>query len=659
MYPADGIDNLVKDVLRQSDHASGRIIENGTDTHNDAAADGSSKETSVESLFQDMKQMKMNMKDIIAENECLRQDNNFLKRRLDSVEYQTSLVNGARVTNGLELGVGLDIDAQIRARAFALQPSIPTLFTQDTSDESERIQHSARKPRLKSFVLARLKSMRKVTTSVLQKEETLPQDCERKHIENTETIHMYAISMLYFSIEKPTRWRKIWSWLMALASFIIVWVQVSVMLSIIIESSNPTCTKHEDCVSGQFCTGLDQAHYRQPRCGDCSYFDDWQEQCDSSMIFDNVNKQDLIEIFDSLWFQKDYTPSYDLHEGFQIPFNDEDFFMNCLGLEYCRDSIPAGLFDSSSSVCPYLDLLKGKLSSDQMIVFFFVILFFATSLAKDMQEAIVEDAILQHTIDSLKGRKYVPRSLLFIRISNRIRINMMPWITAAAGASILIYDALSAKNIVLNLLAVLFITEADNMLANLFLSPGRHSLSNELVQETKQDSNFTCPLWVPKSRAIIISSLMYSNVIFVDFFASTFAPQARCDGVNSSLLVTLCLFAPIADIVIQSIWKFARAKNSSQFLERSQDLMKKFTAFFICIFILSLNLKTINSKPRLKIPLPSVMITLVVGIIFHNTIIHYQIHKTRAAFAIFAAIAWFASFFWAFSVMIQANVKEI
>ena len=60
----------------------------------------------------------------------------------------------------------------------------------------------------------------------------------------------------------------------------------------------------------------------------------------------------------------------------------------------------------------------------------------------------------------------------------------------------------------LNLRAVLLITEADNMFASLFLSPHQQVLGNELAQEDRSEGSAKYSSWVGMVYPLLISSTM-------------------------------------------------------------------------------------------------------------------------------------------------------
>ena len=61
-----------------------------------------------------------------------------------------------------------------------------------------------------------------------------------------------------------------------------------------------------------------------------------------------------------------------------------------------------------------------------------------------------------------------------LRASLRIRANVLPPLTSAAAIAVLVSSSYTSADILLNLLAVSFICEADNVIATIFLRPEAH-----------------------------------------------------------------------------------------------------------------------------------------------------------------------------------------
>ena len=85
---------------------------------------------------------------------------------------------------------------------------------------------------------------------------------------------------------------------------------------------------------------------------------------------------------------------------------------------------------------------------------------------------------------------------------------IIPAIAGVTGYSIILSDNLSTNGIMLNLLAVLFITEADNLFASLFFSPYQQVLGDELAQEAKNEVYDKYSSWVVMVHPLMVSLTM-------------------------------------------------------------------------------------------------------------------------------------------------------
>ena len=85
---------------------------------------------------------------------------------------------------------------------------------------------------------------------------------------NTETVHMYSISVTRKCATFPTLTGRVWSWVMSSFSLLLVCSQMGVLLSLLTESDFSTCTSHTDCGSGLFCD-IANEYFIEPRCTDC------------------------------------------------------------------------------------------------------------------------------------------------------------------------------------------------------------------------------------------------------------------------------------------------------------------------------------------------------------------------------------------------------
>jgi len=191
-----------------------------------------------------------------------------------------------------------------------------------------------------------------------------------------------------------------------------------------------------------------------------------------------------------------------------IDENKKSIMNYCLAWKHCENTNIALIDGLSEYTCPHLFLKIQKLSWDVLYAFIFVSILFASILSQDIEEAAVEHMLLDFSIQSLPADKSMPLSAFVIRITNRIRMYIIPALAGAAGSSIILSGNPSTNGIMLNLLAVLFITEADNLFASLFLSPYQQVLGDDLAQDARNEGNDKYSSWVGTIYPLLISSTM-------------------------------------------------------------------------------------------------------------------------------------------------------
>jgi len=117
-----------------------------------------------------------------------------------------------------------------------------------------------------------------------------------------------------------------------------------------------------------------------------------QEDCNSSPIVANWEYEEIDE--NMIWFGKDFetyvNPTLNILPGKE----EQEFYLKCLVHEYCRDKEPAGTVGMALSTCPQFQIMKAKVSNDQLFLFFFVLLIFAFYLSQDVEESGIEDFLL-------------------------------------------------------------------------------------------------------------------------------------------------------------------------------------------------------------------------------------------------------------------------
>ena len=127
---------------------------------------------------------------------------------------------------------------------------------------------------------------------------------------------------------------------------------------------------------------------------------------------------------------------------------------NCLALKHCENTKIALLDGFSEHNCPHLFLKIQKLSRDVIFALIFVSILFASIISKYIEEAKVENMLPDFSIQFLHTDMSVPLSSFVIRVTNRIRMYIIPTLAGATGSSVILSYNPSTNSIMLNLLAV-------------------------------------------------------------------------------------------------------------------------------------------------------------------------------------------------------------
>ena len=357
---------------------------------------------------------------------------------------------------------------------------------------------------------------------------------------NTETIHMYAVSMAYLCATQPSPWKRTWSWMAAVIGFLTIFAQMTITLSLISEASSPTCAMHDECQRGMFCDGFNfYSTSRNPRCLDCVMIGDYGDECGNHPEDEHeITVGQWIQLAENMWFEKDFTPHVDTESTFlsvDVSGVDIDFFTKCATAQYCKDSEVAD--DIADDVCPHLGINMAQFSNAKKFVFVLICILFGSNMLIDIKESNIERKILHHVEDNLQDGQSMPSSVLLIQINLIFRRYMLPIVTFGAGISVSLTQQLSAQNIVLNLIAVLFINEADNLLGAILLSSQQHMIGDNLVlsanlQKPQDYGTYNAS----RSYAIFLSIAMSIVCLQVESIAKIFGGNVQCDSLKHALL---------------------------------------------------------------------------------------------------------------------------
>lgn len=436
------------------------------------------------------------------------------------------------------------------------------------------------------------------------------------YIYNTKTIHMYAVTITCFTAARSTKWGVAKSWFLTFVSLSVLLAQIFVVESLLYEAAHPTCATHNDCRAGEFCNYISEfSESRQPRCSTCSEImsDELKQKCLSDSIVQSWDFNGFGK--DVLWFHQDFSPSYDLtylNLGYNISEADQDFYLLCAAAKHCSSSSNlAGVEEIPASMCPYLELMMAQVSVNHIIVFAFVAALFGATLTEDMREATIENALLDYTLQNLPDSSSIPLSVFGIRLSNLIRKYYLPSMTAGATVSILLSGALSAKNILLNLLAVLFVTEADNHLATLFIPCSEHELSDRLIDMANK-SKLTYSGSESRLLGVILSGMILTVTVCFRSLIVYISPNEGCSSIDNVLQGIFLFFVPIVIFAAKAfIGGAVCLYGSNEKLANLLKLSRMWTAFIVSIFFCGLSILSLFPRVWEVVPVAPLIFNLI------------------------------------------------
>lgn len=112
-------------------------------------------------------------------------------------------------------------------------------------------------------------------------------------------------------------------------------------------------------------------------------------------------------------------------------------------------------------------------------------------MIQDIEEASTEENVMNyHLQDSVKGSAEV------VRLSLRIRRYMLPGFATAATIALIMNDDGTPKNLVLNFLAIGFISEADNIIAIIWLTTDQRTKIKNTINNIDNDTFNARPVFL-------------------------------------------------------------------------------------------------------------------------------------------------------------------
>jgi len=384
-------------------------------------------------------------------------------------------------------------------------------------------------------------------------------------INNTGTINMYAVAVNASGISNPKPKK---AWFISMTSLVVVCLQIMVLRWLIFESSYTTCAVHEECGIGEFCR---IGKYRRPRCDDCEFsLKFWDQDTKSSETASEefcknfMVEEDPFDNFDQTvqWFWKNEVNSIFLNE------TEATAEVACYAKNYCDETQVADYVDHPR-ICEHLTLRMNKMSIDQKILFAFVAILYTATICQDIEQGAIEEAVLVYSKQLVGEDQSLPYSYYLLFYTMRIKRYMLPWIISSATVSVTIIEELSAQNILLNLLAVSFITETDDILSSLFLSPTTRATADEIVASAKDSGNVAVSFFWTRMLGLSATIVMYGVTLGIEHLIVLFADDdGDCSNIHDALEIIFFDIAPVVAIMVQGIGFFVVDEISSSKSER-------------------------------------------------------------------------------------------
>ena len=356
-------------------------------------------------------------------------------------------------------------------------------------------------------------------------------------LHNTGSIHMYCIAT---AIAPGQRRIKVLG--AASLSIFLTASQLVLMRFVQTESSYPSCALHENCPTGNFCDAWDP-RWQAPRCADCyRVFEDVAGLGLNATACAAVDQSFAHLAEPSRW-----------HDGvFDYTFAD-----GCLAWNHCVES------DNWADECDHLKVKMDRLHWTTKLVLILVSFLMALPLAQDMDEAVVEEALLNHQLNGGGRSPPVLVAAALLHASLHIRLYVLPIVTSTTAVAVLVASSFSSADILLNLLAVSFVTEADNMVATVFLPPKADERADALIK------SITSPIVLPwlevRVRACVcITVIAYSSLnmqMLVEYTPTAESDdigRRTCNNISTVLAIVQYLVAGSFVYILQPVLSVLR-----------------------------------------------------------------------------------------------------
>jgi len=223
-----------------------------------------------------------------------------------------------------------------------------------------------------------------------------------------------------------------------------------------------------------------------------------------------------------------------------------------------------------------------------VVVLLFITLIFTVVIWADIEECIAEEALLDYKLKVARIQEGFSRPLSpvhTLRFALRMRKFVLPWAISIATALIIVTESITAKNILLNLIAVTFIAEADNVLVKFTLSADAEKRIKLVIKDAKQNArNYSGSRQFQWPGALVAAPtlMMVATILNVERISQFFSPLKGCGANFGALNYMFTEYFPLALVGIENIMAFVKTDmTSSRFISFALDLCQTLNVIFV------------------------------------------------------------------------------
>lgn len=152
------------------------------------------------------------------------------------------------------------------------------------------------------------------------------------------------------------------------------------------------------------------------------------------------------------------------------------------------------------------------------IVLFFAAGLLSVLLVRNMDRAAVEEAALKYGMRIRRDLCLKMRfAATFVRVGLRLRMCVLPFVTAAVGVTVVLRGSLQSNDLIIGVLALGFISEADHVLSSLLLTPPAHQLTEPLIAGLKRGKEASQVPWFRnRCRGVLCALALAIGVLYIE-----------------------------------------------------------------------------------------------------------------------------------------------